>query len=155
MRSIATSVFAPSKEKWEGILQGYLGAQYTMISAHSLGGTHLAVFAHINLVPIISNIKSDCLATGIQNLVGNKGAVGISFNLGQTSLLCISCHLASGQNGVDRRNQDFTKIFKRFVLNEQEEPERSSCLGGRSNKTIPTGTTPTWKRNMILAEESL
>lgn len=97
MRSIATSVIAPSKEKWELVLQGYLGESYIMISSHSLGGTHLAVFAHLSITPIISKVESECLATGIQNTVGNKGAVGIRFSIGQTKLLFISSHLASGQ----------------------------------------------------------
>lgn len=97
MRSIATSVIAPSKEKWERVLQEYLGASFIMISSHSLGGTHLAVFAHLSITPIISNVESECIATGIQNAVGNKGAVGIRFSIGKTRLLFISSHLASGQ----------------------------------------------------------
>jgi hypothetical protein len=79
MRSIATSVIAPSKEKWELVLKEYFGENYVMISGYSLGATHLAVFVHITLAPIITNIKSECIATGIQNMVGNKGGIGISF----------------------------------------------------------------------------
>ncbi len=96
MRSIATSVIAPSKAKWEAVLQEYFGKNYVMISGFALGATHLAVFVHISLVPIISNVKSECIATGIQNMVGNKGGIGISFQLGKSSLLFISCHLAAG-----------------------------------------------------------
>ena len=96
MRSIATSVFAPSKAKWESVLQNYLGQDYQMVSSYALGGTHMVVFAHISIIPIISNVQSECLATGIKNVVGNKGGVGISFNIGKTSIMCISSHLASG-----------------------------------------------------------
>jgi hypothetical protein len=104
MRSIATSVIAPSKEKWELVLKEYFGENYVMISGFSLGATHLAVFVHITLAPIITNIKSECIATGIQNMIGNKGGIGISFQVGKSSLLFISCHLAAGQEGVDKRN---------------------------------------------------
>lgn len=96
MRSIATSVIAPSKAKWEEVLTNYLGHNYVMISSYSLGGTHLAVFVHIHITPIVSNVESECIATGIQNMVGNKGGVGIRFNIGKTSVLCISSHLAAG-----------------------------------------------------------
>lgn len=65
MRSIATSVIAPSKAKWEQVLQEHLGDNFVMISSFSLGGTHLAVFAHISITPIISNVESECVATGI------------------------------------------------------------------------------------------
>ena len=50
-----------------------------MVGSYSLGGTHLAVFAHITITPIISNVKSECVATGFKNVVGNKGGVGIRF----------------------------------------------------------------------------
>jgi hypothetical protein len=75
-----------------------------MISGISLGATHLALFVNISLAPIISKVKSDCIATGIQNMIGNKGGIGISFDLGKSSLAFISCHLAADQNEVDRRN---------------------------------------------------
>jgi hypothetical protein len=84
MRSIATSVFVPSKTRWEETLQSYLGQDYVNISSFSLGGTHLSVFVHLSLTPIISNISSDCVATGIQNVVGNKGGVCVRFCLGKT-----------------------------------------------------------------------
>jgi len=29
-------------------------------------------------------------------MIGNKGGIGISFKLGKTNLLFISCHLAAG-----------------------------------------------------------
>lgn len=104
MKSIAASVFSPSKAEWERVLGAYLGDDYVMISSYALGGTHLAVFAHIAITPLISNISSECVATGIKNVVGNKGGVGIRFQLGKTSVLCISGHLAAGQGAVERRN---------------------------------------------------
>jgi hypothetical protein len=60
MRSIATSVIVPSKAKWEERLKNFLGDQYIMISGYALGATHLGVFVHISLLPIISNVQSDC-----------------------------------------------------------------------------------------------
>lgn len=87
-----------------------------MISGYSLGATHLAVFVHISLAPIVSNVKADCLATGIQNMIGNKGGISISFNLGKSSMIFVSCHLAAGQNDSDRRNLDFSKIYRKLVL---------------------------------------
>jgi hypothetical protein len=65
MRSIATSVIVPSKAKWEARLQKFLGDYYVMISGYALGATHLAVFVHISLAPIITNVVSACEATGI------------------------------------------------------------------------------------------
>lgn len=150
MRSIATAVLAPSKVKWEKILQEYLGEDFVMISSYSLGATHLAVFAHISLAPIISNVESECIATGIKNIVGNKGAVGIRFKIGKTSILCISSHLAAGEFKVEKRNEDFKKIYKKIVLREKEEPtEEVGCMGRSSKKT--SLVNPVFKKNVVVA----
>lgn len=147
MRQIAAAVIAPSKAKWETVLQNYFGENFIMVSGIALGATHLAVFVHITLIPIISNVKSDCIATGLSNVVGNKGGIGISFNIGKSSLLFISSHLAAGHEEVERRNQDFNKIFKSLVLHQTEENKKSSCMS--------PSTTTKIKKNMVAAEESM
>lgn len=80
--------------------------------------THLVVFASIRLIPIISNIEVDHVATGIMNSIGNKGGIGISFNVGETSLLFVNCHLAAGEEEKNdkRRTQDFINIDKNLNL---------------------------------------
>jgi hypothetical protein len=89
-------MFLPSKEKWEKKIKEYLGKDYVMVRSYSLQAIHLTVFVKLSLTPLLSDIKSDHIATGISNVLGNKGAVGISFKLGKTHILCISCHLAAG-----------------------------------------------------------
>jgi hypothetical protein len=52
-------------------------------------------------VPVISDLQSAVVATGIQlggkTQMGNKGAVGIGFFCGEQSFLFLSCHFAAGQ----------------------------------------------------------
>jgi hypothetical protein len=56
----------------------------------------MVVFVHISLTPVLSKVECDFVATGFNNTVGNKGGVGISFKIGETRILCISCHLSHG-----------------------------------------------------------
>lgn len=95
-RSIAKATLMPSKKGWVGKLTKTLGDRYIMLNSHSLVGTHLVIFVHAFIFPFVSEVKTASLATGILNSVGNKGGVGISFKVGETSLLCINCHLPSG-----------------------------------------------------------
>ena len=67
-----------------------------MMTSVSLQATHLVVFAHEKIVPLITDQKTDDIATGFGNLAGNKGAVMISLKLAETSMLFINCHLHSG-----------------------------------------------------------
>ena len=112
MRSIQTSLIYSSKKTWELKIQEHLGKDYCVISAGTIGGTHLIAFCHVGIYHLISKIQMKTVSTGIGNIIGNKGAVAISFYLGGTSLLFIGCHLASGQNAVSRRNNDFRRIEK-------------------------------------------
>lgn len=55
-KSIAASMFAPSKEKFERMLVEYLGDNYVMVCSHALGAIHLTVFISKYLTPIISGV---------------------------------------------------------------------------------------------------
>jgi hypothetical protein len=68
---------------------------------------HIIIIAKKRLIPIIKDVKSYYKATGIKNVIGNKGAVNVSFKVGNLRVNCISCHLASGQENSERRNLDF------------------------------------------------
>lgn len=81
-------------------------------------GIHLVVFASIRIIPLISNVQSTHVATGIMNSIGNKGGVGISFRVGETSVIFINCHLASGEEELqdNRRTKDFMNIDRKMKL---------------------------------------
>lgn len=78
LSSIMGSVFAPSKEKMNALVQDVLGEDYVMVSSVSLQASHLVVFANIKLAPLLSDITTDSVATGFKNMMGNKGAVMVS-----------------------------------------------------------------------------
>jgi len=41
-----------------------------------------------------ADVESASVATGVGQVLGNKGAVGICFDFGSTSLLFVNCHLS-------------------------------------------------------------
>lgn len=55
----------------------------------------LLIFIRKEKRHLISNVLAHRVATGVGNLVGNKGAVGISFMLEQCHLCFIMCHMAA------------------------------------------------------------
>jgi len=80
------------------MIKEILGDDYFMLHSVSLQANYLVVFAHIRLHPLVTAVESDNIATGFKNMVGNKGAVKISFKLAETSLCFINAHFHSGQD---------------------------------------------------------
>ena len=75
LKSIVGSMFSPSKEIMNQMIQECLGDRYFMIGSVCLQATHLVIFSTKRLSPLISNIETDFIATGFKNMIGNKGAV--------------------------------------------------------------------------------
>lgn len=109
-RSIAVSVIFQRKKAWEAKLRQTLGDEYVMLMSHTLQAIHMIVYVHSALLPLIDNIESSAVATGLGNHLGNKGGIGISFRLGHTSILFMNCHLAAGQKETEDRHKDALKI---------------------------------------------
>ena len=48
------------------------------VAAHALAATHIAVFVVVELLPLVRNVRSAHVATGVGNVLGNKGGVAVS-----------------------------------------------------------------------------
>jgi hypothetical protein len=103
MRSIQTSLILPGKEKLNKALTEYLNKapldkqtdpdeEFVMINSVSLCAVSLSIFIRKKHVYYLSDIKNDAIATGIADMVANKGGVCISFKIGGKRMLFINCH---------------------------------------------------------------
>ena len=96
MNSIVGSIVSPSKAALNEMVKNCLGENYFMVTSQSLQATHIAVFAHIKLTPLITNVVTDNVPTGLKGSMGNKGAVKVHFKLAETAMTFINSHLHSG-----------------------------------------------------------
>jgi phosphatidylinositol-bisphosphatase len=101
-----------SKSRWEQQVREYLQDEYFLVGASTLSAMHIMVFIHRYLWRYCWDIKTAHVATGIANVIGNKGGVQVGFNLGNTSLLFTNAHLAAHQNKMKERTSNFTRIMK-------------------------------------------
>ena len=67
-----------------------------MVGSVSLQATHLVVFAHVKLIPLINKVQTDTVATGWGSMMGNKGAVKVEFSIAGKKLVFVNAHLHSG-----------------------------------------------------------
>jgi hypothetical protein len=135
-QTIATAVVNQSKMRWETTLRTTLGNQYEMIIGHTLQATHIIVFVHKAITPLITDCRSSAVPCGIGNQVprskprawagyranlvcapqlGNKGGIGVSMKVSSTTFLFVVAHFAAGQKAVDSRNQDHHRICSELI----------------------------------------
>jgi hypothetical protein len=116
LRSIGQSLIYQSKREWEGRLSSELGHEYVKVGSHTLNAIHVIVFAHNSIVKLISDVESQDIATGLGNVIGNKGAVAVAFKLKGNSFIFLNCHLESGQNANPARYEDLMRIENNMKL---------------------------------------
>lgn len=114
-------MFVPDKKKLNKMIANVLeDHNYKMVSSVTLQATHLVVFAAISLVPLIKDVSNDLIATGINNMMGNKGAVTVKFRVGWTKFQVVNAHFNSGQHEVDRRNEDFKRAYNHLCADKHK-----------------------------------
>ncbi|CAO0793176.1 unnamed protein product [Mucor circinelloides] len=107
---------AEKRKIWEQQIESTLNSRsgakskYTMLRSNQLVGAALIVFVKSDIVDEIRNVETSIKKTGIMGIAGNKGAVAIRMDYGDTSFCFVAAHLASGHSNVDDRNADYHTI---------------------------------------------
>jgi endonuclease/exonuclease/phosphatase family metal-dependent hydrolase len=82
-----------------------------------MNAMHLAVFARSDILSQLGVPQIGSFATGVANVVGNKGAVGVGFRVSKgKSLLIINSHLSAHVGQVKQRNAEFHRISEYLPL---------------------------------------
>jgi len=99
---------------WFDFLSAAVGAEYVLLQSEMLLQMRLAVFVKQRLVSRIQSVKVGSKATGLGNLVGNKGGIVVHIELdnGET-IAFVSCHLAAHEQPkfLQARNDMVLEIF--------------------------------------------
>ena len=101
------------------ILEMYFGSDYALLGSHSIQHTaniKLFVFCHQRNAFKVRHITFDALATGVGNLYGNKGAVGVHFDFHETPMTFVNVHLAAHEGAAAERNGNAAAILNRLNL---------------------------------------
>jgi len=127
--TIAKSVFFPSKKHWESTLETAIGENYTVIRSHSLQASHIILFVHKSIGHLISNVQSLAVATGLGDTLGNKGGIGVTLSIANSSFIFINAHLGAHQHATVRRTNEFRRISSEMsnlmLLQQRNDSETS------------------------------
>jgi hypothetical protein len=84
--------------------------QLVLVGESLLVGLYLLVFVRRRLMVDVSDVTKSFVGSGLLGKLGNKGAVGVRFQLGLKTIAFACCHLAAHQHEVKRRNADYATI---------------------------------------------
>lgn len=103
-----------SVKKFSKGVQNCIGNEYMLIAKHRLMEIKLLVFIHRKHKNRIGKAEATTEATGIGNVVGNKGAVAVKVSFDDTTFCFISSHLAAheGTKFLQHRNADVHEIMR-------------------------------------------
>ncbi|KAJ6513431.1 inositol polyphosphate phosphatase [Mycena sanguinolenta] len=97
---------------------------YQLLIKERMMGLYLAIYIHRELRPLVKGTSRSAVTAGlIGGRVGNKGGVGISVDLGGTTLLFINAHLAAHEGKVNHRLANFAKIKAELAVDDFLAPD--------------------------------
>ncbi|XP_065582662.1 type II inositol 1,4,5-trisphosphate 5-phosphatase-like [Artemia franciscana] len=106
----------PKEEEWlRTVLRGiHPKAKYRKVKLIRLVGIMLIVLVQERFAAYIRGVSVETVGTGFLGKMGNKGGVGVRFELHSTSVCIVNCHLAAQIKKCERRNQDYHDICTRM-----------------------------------------
>lgn len=104
---------------WMATLRSVLGSDYKVVLGITRGQMRLAVFVRMDVEKAISDVNSGSEATGVGNVIPNKGGVCIALKFWDTSLCFVNCHLAAHEGQCEARNGNYREIVGNMRINDQ------------------------------------
>ena len=130
------------KDKWVKRVWEEVGVgEYDKVEEEGMVAMHVVVFVRKRLAHLVTGVERGKVATGVGDMLGNKGGVAIGMSVGATSFLFVCSHFAAHQHRVDERNADFHKINSRLTLRSKPTPPTPSSSSNPST-TAPTPSPP-------------
>ena len=102
--------FDKCEDDWVACLANTLGDSYSLHCKNALGQMRICAFVRADVAPAVHHWLKSTEATGLGHIMNNKGGVGVSCRVWDTSVCFINSHLAAHDDMRKRRDDDFAEI---------------------------------------------
>lgn len=107
------------KDLYVKAIVGHVGDNYDLVATSSLWGIHCIVVVLKTLMPRISHVHTSKEATGLGNVLGNKGGAAVAFTIQEdTRVAFVVTHLAARVTRVMQRGQNYSQIVRKLRLGQ-------------------------------------
>eukprot|EP00475_Leptophrys_vorax_P043579 TRINITY_DN8433_c0_g1_i1.p1 TRINITY_DN8433_c0_g1~~TRINITY_DN8433_c0_g1_i1.p1 ORF type:complete len:616 (+),score=135.44 TRINITY_DN8433_c0_g1_i1:71-1849(+) len=95
-------------------------SRYQLVTSQALWGIVIIIFVRIDLVSRVTSVRQAQKATGVGDILGNKGGVAVLFRYDDSTFCFVGSHLAARREHVKERRQDFLKIVESIQIGNVE-----------------------------------
>lgn len=108
------------QRKFSQVIENSMPAEYRLIAKYHLMEIKLLIFVHHRHSSRVVKTERVAEATGIGNVVGNKGGVAVKLTLDDTTFCFVCSHLAAheGAKFLQQRNDDVVEIMRHIERNK-------------------------------------
>lgn len=122
-------MFGPGEERlkrWDQIISTHLNrmdpnVRYIKFNSKVMMGLCICLYGRKEIVGLVTNIQASKVKTGFQGAGENKGSVVLGFNVGQTSICLMNCHLAHGKSNYKKRFEEIKTIYSSYLGETHQE----------------------------------
>ncbi|SJM86508.1 related to Polyphosphatidylinositol phosphatase INP53 [Zygosaccharomyces bailii] len=100
---------------WENMVNKCLNQyseKYLLLRVEQMSSLIILFFVKADKAHMVKQVEGATKKTGFGGITGNKGAVAIRFEYGDTSFCFVNAHFAAGSNNIDERRNDYESIVK-------------------------------------------
>lgn len=100
---------------WENMVSKCLNQfdeKYLLLRVEQMSSLIILLFVRADKANLVRQVEGASKKTGFGGITGNKGAVAIRFEYGDTSFCFVNAHFSAGNSNIDERRNDYESIVK-------------------------------------------
>lgn len=100
---------------WENMVKDCLNQydeKYILLRVEQMASLIILFFVKSDKTNHVKQVEGATKKTGFGGMTGNKGAVAIRFDYGETSFCFVNAHFSAGASNVEERRNDYESIMK-------------------------------------------
>ncbi|KAL8122249.1 type I inositol polyphosphate 5-phosphatase 13-like isoform X2 [Apium graveolens] len=117
------------------------GSTFERVGSRQLAGLLIAIWVRTSIRTYVGDLDAGAVACGLGRTIGNKGGVGLRLRVYDRIMCFVNCHFAAHLEAVNRRNADFSHIYRNMtfrsnLVSNVSAGVSSTAQGVRSTDTV-------------------
>lgn len=117
---------------WENMVSKCLNQfdeKYLLLRVEQMSSLVILFFVKADKANLVRQVEGSTKKTGFGGITGNKGAVAIRFEYGDTSFCFVNAHFSAGSNNIEERRNDYESIVKSIAFQRSKTiPHHDSII---------------------------